>query len=107
MAEKTFIVNDTSWCEVCNQPFNPFDMNSPNGEYLESCEARSKNNGPFPADLPKSFQSNPHACCSLDCEQSACDDVRVSRIEHTRMVQEGVIEDTPSLESDRLGSYSL
>ena len=94
-------------CEVCNQYFDPQDMNSPNGEYLEACEARTKNHGPFPANLPKSAETNPYTFCSEDCEQEACDEVQLGRSERQRMYEEGEIEDTPRLDIDRLGSYGL
>jgi hypothetical protein len=107
MADKAIIVNDLSWCEVCNQSFNPTDPDSPNGEYFESCEDRTAKHGPFPPDLPQIAVRNPHAFCSAECEQEACDEVRLGRIEMQRMYQEGEIEDTPRLDMDSLGSYSI
>lgn len=108
MADKFIIVGETDkkQCETCNQFFDPQDMNSPNGEYLEACEARTRNSGPFPEDLPPSAKFHPHTFCSEECEQDACDQVRLGHIELQRMVEEGEIEDTPSLDMEPR-SYSL
>lgn len=90
-------------CATCFVSFDAFDMESPNGEYLESCEARTKS-GVFPADLPKFAQKNPHAFCSADCEQEATDNETINRIEDQRLVAAGVYE-TPELEIG-IGSYA-
>jgi hypothetical protein len=90
MAGTVIIVNETSWCETCNQPF------APTSDYHIACEARVKNSGPFPPYLPKFAETNPHVFCSEECEQDACDQVQVGRLEFNRLVQEGEIEvDTP------------
>lgn len=101
------IINETekSQCEVCNEFFDPQEADSPNGEYHELCEMRAEANGPFPTDLPKSAKINPYVFCSRDCEEEACDQVRVGRMEFRRMVEEGEIEDTPCLDYDQLGGY--
>jgi hypothetical protein len=80
-------------CEVCDEFFNPFDMQSSNGEYLESCEDRTKRNGPFPQYLPKHAQSHPYTFCSEDCEREAIDQVIDGMREYRRQVEEGEIED--------------
>jgi hypothetical protein len=96
---------EKSLCHSCHGFFDPYDMQSPNGEYLESCEARTKSGGPFPKDLPRFAEHDPHAFCSAPCEQDAIDLTCVDRTEFQRMAQDGVFE-TPELEIS-LGSYAL
>jgi len=101
--EQVLVVGEENpMCHTCHVVFVPQDMASPNGEYLENCEARTKSGGPFPADLPRFAERNPYAFCSEPCEQDAIDLVCVTRIEDERLMQDYI--DTPSLEP--LGSYA-
>lgn len=95
---------EKSLCHACHSLFDPFDMQSANGEYLESCEARTKSVGPFPKHLPTFAKNDPHAFCSAQCEQDAVDENALDAIETSRMAQDGIFE-TPELEIS-LGSYA-
>jgi len=95
---------EKSLCHECHALFEPWDMQSPNGEYLESCEARTKSGGPFPKHLPTFAKNDPHAFCSAQCEQDAVDANAIDAIEMSRMAQDGIFE-TPELEIS-LGSYA-
>src|SRR5208282_835918 len=95
---------EKSLCHTCHSLFAPWDMESPNGEYLESCEARTKSSGTFPKHLPTFAKNDPHAFCSAECEQDAVDANALDAIEMSRMAQDGIFE-TPELEIS-LGSYA-
>jgi hypothetical protein len=90
-------------CHSCHVFFDPYDMQSPNGEYLESCEARTLS-GNFPKHLPEFAKKNPHAFCSAQCEQDAIDLNALEAIEISRMAQHGEFDEFPM--SVELGSYA-
>ncbi len=95
---------EKSLCHECHTLFAPWDMQSPNGEYLESCEARVKSVGPFPKHLPTFAKNDAHAFCSAQCEQDAVDANTLDAIEAGREAQDGIFE-TPELQVS-LGSYA-
>lgn len=98
----TFVIgrDEKPKCHTCHSFFDPYDMDSSNGEYIESCESRTE----FPKYLPKFAQNNPYAFCSADCEQEAIDNNAVETMELEHCLDNC---DTPSLNMDYLGSYTL
>src|SRR5574337_615630 len=104
MAQNVIVVGEDTikQCEMCNKFYDPQDSNSPDSDYYRACELRVRMAGPFPADLPQHAATHPHVFCSEDCEQEACDEVRLGHIELDRLIAEGDIEDTPRLDIERV-----
>jgi hypothetical protein len=105
-AEAVMVVGEEkSLCHTCHALFDPYDMRSPNGEYLESCEARTTSGRSFPKHLPEFAKADPHAFCSADCEQESIDGNALDEIETQRMAECGMFDEVPHLDHT-LGSYA-
>ena len=104
--EAIFVVGEDTKpaCHTCHDFFDPYDMQSPNGEYLENCEARTLS-GRFPKNLPEFAKKNPHAFCSAQCEQDAIDQTAVAVIELNRLAESGEFDEFPTFDQ-QLGNYA-